>query len=94
VPDPPFHLPSIPTVGPCLPALNQSLTVSCRRVGAAAVISAAFVVFGLIDAFVPTTRSFFLALIAAAVTHKRVQPIFTPRGSFLPKAKIPSRFEH
>jgi hypothetical protein len=74
------------SVPDCLHSIDLLLSLA---VGAAAVISAAFVVFGLIDTFVPKTRSFFLALIAAAVTHKRVQPIFT-RSSFPSKAKCPS----
>ena len=53
----------------CLCPVN--LLLSCRRRGGA-VISAAL-----------STRSFFLALIAAGLTHERVQPIFT-RGSFPP----------
>ena len=66
-PVPPFHLPSIPSRS--LFACTQSISLLSLAVGAAAVISAAFVVFGLIDAFVP--NSFFLPclLIAAAVTH-------------------------
>ena len=79
-------------VGPCVPLPTVNLLLSLA-VGAAPVISAACVVLLLIDAFVP--NSFFLpcALIAAAVTHKRLQPIFT-RGSFPSKAKCPSRGEH
>ena len=47
-------------VGPCLPlvCLHSINLLLSLAVGAAAVISAAFVVFGLIDAFVP--NSFFL----------------------------------
>jgi hypothetical protein len=79
------HLYGTQSVPVCLHSVNLLLSLA---VGAAAVISTAFVVFGLIDAFVP--NSFFLPCLDCrrAVTHKWVQPIFT-RGSFPSKAKCP-----
>jgi hypothetical protein len=99
-PVPPFHLPSIPSRSQfaCTQSISYSLSLA---VGAAAVISAAFVVFGLIDAFVP--NSFFLpcldrrrghAQTAAADLHAGQLPVEgqvpEPVRALLSKAAVPA----
>jgi hypothetical protein len=87
-------------IGPCLPMHSINLLLSLA-VGAAAVISAAFVVFGLIDAFVP--NSFFLpcldrrrghAQTGAADLHAGQLPVEgqvpEPVRALLSKAAVPA----
>jgi len=83
---PPFPLAlynqSVPV---CLHSIN--LLLSLAAVGAAAVISAAFVVFGLIDAFVP--NSFFLPCLDRRRSHAQTGAADLHAGQLAVEGQVP-----